>query len=260
MATYELAVSESSRLCAKLENIFVQMRHHLNQRGFASRHLALESVLNLMQVLDRPDIRARLVQALQVVQDYLGGLLGQQQVDSVRLRQIIVAFDEDLSYMHATNRLGNNLFNDALLMLLRSHINAHGQAAYQLSPICQLWQLQDAGLNFSCFQRWIEPLLPLERAVLRLMKFMREHYKSTVCEASNGFSKWDIPKDEPIFMVGISVPNGIVPAISSGQKLISVTFHTALWGDKQILEQYTGSVRFEWMVCSLSVPRRRSRL
>lgn len=260
MATYELAMSESARLCTKIENIFIQIRYYLTQRKFESRHLALVSVIDLMQVLDRPDVRARLIQLLQLIQDYLGSLIGKNPHEDHRIVKLMALFDEDFRRIYASsNRLGGELFDDALLMLLRSHLNIHGQAAYQLAPICQLWKEQDDGLLFSCFQRWIEPLLPLECMVLRIMRFMRENYQTSVCEVSNGFSKWDIPSDAPIFMVGVAVPNTILPAVSCGQKLVSVTFYTALWGQDQVLQRYEGPVRFEWMICSLPTTRRKLR-
>lgn len=258
MAVYELAMSESSRLCTKLEKTFQQVRSHLNKRGFESRHMALESVLDLMQVLDRPDVRARLVQTLQTILDYLHNISSSSGVHAQRVQILQSEFRHDLEFLHAsTTRLGSALFEDATLMLLRSHLNVHGQAAYQISSVCHLWKTQDDGLVFSCFQRWIEPVLPLERTVMRVMSFMREHYKTYPCEVDNGFSKWSLTKGESIFMVGIVVPNMIVPAVSSGQNLISVTFHTAQWGSESVLDRYEGIMRFEWMICSLPTVRRR---
>lgn len=257
MSTFELAVSESSRFCLKLENIFNNIRYYLNQRGSDSRHLSLEAVFDLMQVLDRPDARSRLVYLLKWILDYLDDLNDKKYIDSQRIKVLKESFLSDLEYVHAVaSRFGGNLFEDALLMQLRSYVSVHGQYAYHMSALCQAWKDQDDSLIFKMFQRWIEPLLPLERLITRIMRFMREHYKSHIIDADNGFAKWESSLSETIFMLAVVTPNHILPVASVGPKFISITFYIPSWGEDSVLSRYEGSVRFECMVSALLTNRR----
>lgn len=257
MSTFEIAVSESSRLCLKLESVFSGIRQHISMRGFEARHLALDSLLDLMQALSRPDVRMRLVHLLQGIDDYLTDLSFQEDVHQGRLWEMKESFRVELDYMRSlATRPGEELSNDALLVQLRAHLSSHGYSAYQMHPLCQLWREQDDGLALSCFQRWLEPLLPFERVVSKIMRFMREHYRSGIYEATDGSYRWELGKQEILFMIAFSVPKALMPQISSGGQLVSVNFHRVLWGKDQVMERHEGVVRFEAMLCRLFTTRR----
>ena len=117
MSTYELAMTESSRLCARLEYIFSQVRYHVSHKNIESRHLALESMIELLQVLDRPDVRTRLLYLVQGIYAYLSSMPSQE---SGRIEGICEAFQGDVHYLRSEpTRLGHSLAQDALLKQLQ---------------------------------------------------------------------------------------------------------------------------------------------
>ena len=253
MATFELAMTESSKLCARLEHVFLQIRTHIAQKGHAPRQLALESMIELLQVLDRPDVRTRLLYLVQGISEYFSAM---PSSEAFRFDALNADFALDMHYLRSEpTRLGHALAHDALLKQLRAYITMHGRSAYHLSPLCHLWQDLDEGTVIACFQRWFEPMLPLEACVMRIMKLMRLYYQSTVYDVPLGFAKWDIPKSMQIFFVGVSVADTLLPTVSAGQQMVSVTFYQALWGQSQVMERYEAPVRFEWMICMLPIRR-----
>lgn len=246
MPVVEFGMTESARLCMRLESILMAMRYHLRQRGTSSRQLALQALMELLEVLQRPDVRVRLLSVLQEMDRDTRRLASRYSGHPERLQRWLLSLEEDMAYLKNEKlRFGHLLQEDALLTALRAQVLSQGLASYRAHPLCQLWLESDEGLFQGIFQRWFEPFVRLESVVMRILQCMRSQYVSTRHETVQGLARWDLPSGHEQFILGIIFPSGVIPSVSFGKQSISLTFQRVHWGASAATEPCALEIRFE---------------
>ena len=86
---FEQPLNEHMRICLRLEQLVLQLEEHLANQSTRGSQMALMTLLRLIDVMDRPDLKSKLMQMLTQYSTSLGQLEKLPQVDNQRLQAIL---------------------------------------------------------------------------------------------------------------------------------------------------------------------------
>ena len=83
---FEQPLNEHLRICLRLEQLILQLHEYLANQSTRGSEIALITLLRLVEVMDRPDLKSKLMQMLTQYATSLGQLERFPEVDGQRLR------------------------------------------------------------------------------------------------------------------------------------------------------------------------------
>src|SRR3990167_10638131 len=96
--TYELPLNDAIRICLRLENLFRQFKKTVTSTTELSTKNAMNALLKILEVTDRPDIKSKLSQILTQYTNALVQLNRSAQVDTIRLQKTLKRLNEQTNY------------------------------------------------------------------------------------------------------------------------------------------------------------------
>ena len=121
--TYEQPVTEYTRLYLRLEFLFDQLEQTIGQTSVDSSKMAMDNILKLINVTDRPDIKSKLTQTLTQQASHLKQL---QKIPGVNEEAVEQLLDEISNHTHTLHknlsRIGDGIRKNEFLSQIRSTI------------------------------------------------------------------------------------------------------------------------------------------
>ena len=128
--TFEQPINEPVRLWLRLEHLFSQLDDNLPVETEWGSRVALSAILEIMNVIDRPDLKTKLTKALSQHSAKLAQLEKSPQVNREKLREVLNELD----------RLTETLFTmpGKIAQILRENdfLNAIRQYSYNPGGAC----------------------------------------------------------------------------------------------------------------------------
>ena len=62
--TYEQPLNDPMRICFRLESLFTKLQHHMSSEHAVDHQIAMQSLLEVINVIERPDLKSKLTQVL----------------------------------------------------------------------------------------------------------------------------------------------------------------------------------------------------
>jgi len=249
---FEQPLNEHMRACLRLEHLFSQIQQTIDQPSEWASRSCLHSLLKILNVVDRPDLKNKFTKALSDHASVLTQLERNPQVDSTKLRVFLDQLDALIDQLYAMNgKIGQCLGENDFLAGVRSHMNNPGGPCNFSIPSYQLWLNQPDHQRSQDLQRWHDEFAILEKAVQLLLQLTREFTKPNKHLAEGGFYQQALDSNSHGEMVRVIVPSSlnIFPEISVGRHRLSVRFYQ---GDLlQKPRQTSDAVQFVLMYSSL---------
>lgn len=225
--TYEQPLNEQMRINLRIEQLFRQLKHHLQGSGQQSSQLALETIVNIIELTDRPDLKTKLAQTLSQQMRNLAALEESPEVDHEKLQSLLHRLDCILDVLNHGGRkkIAESLRENALLKHIRQHSVQSGNAQLA-SPAYLLWLHQPEARRQQNLKQWLGELQILDDAVSNILQLLRHTANVQTVNASNTFYQQSLDTNLSCHMVRITVPvsHGIYPRTSIGKHRLSIRF------------------------------------
>jgi cell division protein ZapD len=224
---YEQPLNELVRVCLRLEMLFKQIDHQLIDMTEFGCRLSLTTLMHILQLLDRPDLKAKLTKELQYQSQQLHYLRQFDIVDQDKLEQVINELDKLSSYFIENNRkLGQSLRDIELINALRLHIHNPGGACNFDIPQFHQWLKQDKNIAHQIIMSWLDILSPIRSSVTHILSLIRENSKQQSKSAENGFYQELLDPQSNLKLVRIILDASVIsyPEISLGRHFLSIRF------------------------------------
>ncbi len=228
--TYEQPFSDQMRLNLRIEQLFKQLNHHLQRDEQQSDQLALETLISLLDLTERPDLKNKLSQSLSQQMNSLVQLEALPAVDQDKLQNLLHRLDcmVDVLNHGGRSKIADSLRQDPFLKSIRQHPTQvqHPGSAQLSSPAYLLWLHQSPELRRQDMQKWLEELRILEEAVSHILQLLRHRAVSHLVNANNTFYQQSLDSNLTCHMVRITVPvsYGIYPRVSISRNRLSIRF------------------------------------
>ncbi|HSW71651.1 MAG TPA: cell division protein ZapD, partial [Gammaproteobacteria bacterium] len=223
--TYEQPLSEIFRACLRLEYLFEQLDHQLKDSSYMGTRNIISVIINLLQLLDRPDLKTKLAKELSYQTTQLLRLENLPQTDQEKLHEVIAQLEElSRSFIDSSGKIGQNLRDIALLNNLRLHLMTPGGGLSFDFPIYNYWLSRSESERLETVQAWLNEFHHLRTAIHLLLRLVRESTPLQLKTATHGFYQELLDPQQNIRLIRVSINHQMdaYPEISVGRHFVSI--------------------------------------
>ena len=225
MILYEQPLNESLRICLRLECLFQRMLSY-SKANYTSPHSAIVTITELIDAVDRPDLKNKISKFLWDKLEYLKQIEEAPQVNEKGANTTIDKLKTFIDSLHCTTeKLGHDLRNNQFLATIKQKLIISGGTSSFSIPAYHLWLHYDNIDRKKDLDRWLDSFRELKAIVDLLLKLVRsDSFKETKI-ACAGFYQETLSENN-YQMIGISIPKTykVYPEISLGKHRLSIHF------------------------------------
>lgn len=226
--TFEQALNEQIRIYLRFEDLFSQLHHHLQQTHFYNNQLAMETIVKIATLADRPDLKSKLIQNLSQQRLKLTLLEQSSQVDQQKLQALLHKLDCLIDALHQSGRhkIAADIRENPLLQSVRQQLIHNTVGASSMSPAYLLWLHQPIAQRTQDLQEWTTALKLLEELVTITLHLLRQSATTQTVEAEQAFYQQALNPNVPCQIVRVTLPVSyhLYPDISIGRHRLSIRF------------------------------------
>jgi cell division protein ZapD len=224
---YEQPLNEVIRVCLRLELLFEQIDHQLGDTSTLGARNVVNMIINVLHLLDRPDLKAKLAKELGHHLASLQRYGNQPAIDTVKLNNIMSQLD-DLSriLIDSSGKIGHRLRDIELLNTLRLHLASPGGGCSFDIPLYHYWLEQDVESRQATIKDWLSDFAQIRSAVTLVLDLVRKSAKIENKNAVHGFHQELLDPQANLRLIRIGIENAIpaYPEMSVGRHFLSVRF------------------------------------
>lgn len=224
---YEQPLNELIRACLRIEQLFFQLDHQIKDTSTLGTRNVVAAIINMLQLLDRPDLKAKLAKELTHQMSVLLRLVNTPEIDQDKLQALLKQL-EDLTrcFIDSSKKIGQGLREIELLNNLRLHLASPGGGCSFDIPVYNYWLHRPEAERFNTLTSWITEFNTIRSAVTLILQLVREGSKSIKKTAEHGFYQELLDPQINLRMVRVFLPHDLAayPEISIGRHFLSVRF------------------------------------
>nr|VFK53416.1 MAG: cell division protein ZapD [Candidatus Kentron sp. TUN]VFK54398.1 MAG: cell division protein ZapD [Candidatus Kentron sp. TUN]VFK55478.1 MAG: cell division protein ZapD [Candidatus Kentron sp. TUN] len=225
---YEHPLNERMRAFLRLEHLFQRFEHQISHGDdvWFSR-VALESIIDVLTILGRVDLKAELLKELERQTATFEGLAYNPNVDADRLASILATTKNSLNILRSTDFLpGAELQQNVLLNAVRQRNSIPaGTCGFDL-PSFHFWLQDSPARRKNDLLAWYSTFDVVRESIFLCLRLLRESAVVTQEKAAGGFFQRTLEKDVPLQLVRVALPEGApwYPEISAGRHRFTIRF------------------------------------
>lgn len=225
MITYEQPLNELIRICLRLEHLFHLITYHTNRPEAEHSRCAITALLDVLSVVERPDIKTKLVKALSRHAERLTQLEHSKAVDQDKLAEILAQLDDLIDVMQSSpGRLAQSLKDNEFLAMVRTRLSIPaGDCDFNL-PCYQRWLAAPAEQRINDLMGWMEAYTHLRSATNFLLMLTRQSAAPTPMQIEGGFHQQTMDANVSWQLIRIALPHeaNVYPEFSVGRHRLSL--------------------------------------
>ena len=249
---FEQPLNERMRSFLRVDFLYNQASfHHQSPSHWGSR-AAVASLLDILAITTRADIRADVLKELERQVSLLNEFQSRPGVDQARLRTVVSNLLRLRADVLACGTAFLQPLKDSEFLAAIRHRSAipGGTCEFDL-PDYYFWLSQPAELRNETFAKWLSMLRPLCDAIAELLWLTRQSGRPRTEIAHGGVYHITFDRDAPVQLMRIALPadSSIFPEISGSHYRSSIRFVT--WsGPPNRPRQAEGDISFEITCCT----------
>jgi cell division protein ZapD len=224
---YELPLNERLRTLMRLEGLFEEIYHHLDGSNVWDTRSAIRGLINLLNALNRPDIKTELIKEMDRLNLSLGKFKSVPGVDTERLERT----QNDLSRISKalrglTAHIGHQLRQNELIASIKQReIIPGGPSTFDL-PCYGYWLNQNIEYRHQCIREWLQEFDLLREAVELVLQIVRESALPSDEVAESGTFQLILDSSVTYQLIRVVLPRSakVCAEISGGRHRFGVRF------------------------------------
>jgi len=248
--TFEQPLNEYIRICLRVEHLLNRVEASILGESEAESRTALEAMLEILNVIDRPDLKSKITQALGQHATALTQLEQKANVHHEKLQAILIELDQLIeSLYNLPDKIGQQLRTNSFLNSIRQYMANPGGASPFVTPAYYLWLQQPASVRIRDLLAWFSAFEQLKSAVKLLLQLTRGSSAPEPLVADQGFYQRPLDPKLTYHLVRVTVPRQlqVYPEISVGRHRLIVRFLELNVNDRGV--QRVGDIDFELTCC-----------
>lgn len=249
---YEQPLNERLRFFLRLEFLFQQARHSLHSESIWDTHNSVSSLLEILAVIARIDIKTETIKELERISATLNALTQKAGVNHGTLEQLLTTLAGFKSQLHAKEGpIAQDLKENELLKLLIQRGGIPGGLCDFDLPAYRYWLQQSREARSEDLKQWLSSLDSLRLSVELMLKLIRESTEASPQCADNGSFQQSLDAESPYQMIRIILPEGspYFAEVSAGKHRFTTRFMQACKGGRPL--QTSDTVNFYLCCCVL---------
>lgn len=252
MASYDYPFNERIRTLLRVEDLLAKLLYNVEAGHEYHHHCALLTMLQILDVVDRAELKLDLLQELDRQRMVMVMLKGNPAIAAKKLESILDDIDAAADALRAeTTKLGQTLRSNEWLMSIKQRAGIPGGVCEFDVPSYHYWLGLSEDRRKQDFQTWLKPLLPMQQAVGIILHILRGSGATTKLMATNGAYQQMLGGAKPAQMLRIEVADDLTcfPEVSANKYAINIRFNSL--GCAQKPQQCDQDVKFALTLCNL---------
>lgn len=254
MSSYEFPFNERIRTYLRLEDVFKKMLHHIQVGHEVNHHVALISLLQVLDLIDRGDLKVDLLQELERHKGQLCLLQHNPNIDQHALADTLNSLEQSAATLRADHqKLGQSLRDNDWLMSVKQRTSIPGGVCEFDLPSYRHWLYLDDGRRKADFQGWLTRLMPMYDAIRLILQLLRSSGQVLSLVAHNGAYQQQLSGHKPAQLMRIEMANDeCFPEISANKYAINIRFQRL-----DFVQRPKGcelDIPFKMIICNFSAP------
>jgi len=252
MSSYEFPFNERIRTFLRLEDLFSKILLNVEAGDQHNHHTALISLLQMLDIVDRADLKMDLVQELDRQRLTMQNLRGNPVIAEKVLDKILKEVGACSTALRADgSKFGQHLRENDWLMSIKQRTSIPGGVCQFDLPSYHHWLGLSSDRRKSDFDGWLARLMPMYDAIRTILRILRGSGASTKFTAHNGFYQQMLGGNKPAQMLIIKVDDSCpcFPEVSANKYAINVRFSSLDFVQKP--KQCEHDLEFSMTLCNL---------
>ena len=224
---FEQPLTERMRTFLRVEFLYEQARFHMDGAADFSSRATVASILEILSILGRGDVRAEVHKDLERHTERLGQYRQTPGVDAERLDRLLGNLEQRKTELTAAGSQFLHPIRDCDFLSAIKHRSAipGGTCSFDL-PDYNFWLNLPIHARRDQISTWLQTLAPLCDAVGDLLWFAREAGEATPCSAESGFYKTNLDRNMQLNLLQLRLArnHGVFPEVSAGKHRLTVRF------------------------------------
>ena len=227
MASYEFPFNERIRTLLRLEDLFSKVLLNIESDQASHHHNAVVSFFQLLDIIDRSDLKTDLVQDLDRQKMMLTSLLNNPQIAVEILQPILQKILDTSAKLRAINtRVGQPLRENEWLMSIKQRAIIPGGLCEFDLPSYHYWLDSPASQRQEDLKSWLAHVTPIYEALSIILNIVRGSGTPVQNVAIHGAFQQMLGGGKPAQMLQIKLSDDIhcYPEISANKYAINIRF------------------------------------
>lgn len=227
---YEQPLNELVRTCLRLEYLSGLLDYYLEIPKAGSAHAALATLLDILQILDRPDIKTKFIAEFRRYVENFQQFKDNPNVDN---RSLNLALDELHHLIELLQpkygKFAHEARDHCFIANVRQYFLTPGGTCNADLPQYHYWLNIAPDKQQTYLKRWLTELDEPYKAVRLLLKLARDSTRESKLVAENGFYQKTLAPERfcPLVRVGLERNSPVYPVMSLGRHRLVIHFYTA---------------------------------
>lgn len=248
---YEQPLNERIRTFLRLEMLFAQAQYHLKGGSIWASRAALGSLLEILGVFGRSDLKSEVLKELERHGSTLARLERNPDIDTQRLHQVLDEINSLSEQLHTSSgQVGQELKQSEFLNSIRQRNAIPGGTCDFDLPAYHYWLEQPAETRIRDLKNWLSTFNTIQNAIQLILRLTRDSATPSDEQAHNGFYQRSLDPAIPCQLVRVALPTGspYFAEISGGKHRFTVRF--LIQPDPAVRATHTESdVKFRLSCC-----------
>ena len=252
MAVYEFPFNERIRTLLRLEDLFSKVLLNINSEEPNHHHNAIVSFFQILDIIDRTDLKTDLLQELDRQKIVMASLVGNPNIATEVLQPILDKIIGTSAKLRAiSTKIGQPIRENEWLMSIKQRSVIPGGLCEFDLPAYHYWLLSSAIDRKEDLEKWIAHLTPIYDALSIILNIVRGSSQSISNIAVNGAFQQMLGGAKPAQMLQVKVADSLncYPEISANKYAINIRFIAMSRHEKPI--PCTDDVSFMLTLCNL---------
>ena len=250
---FEQPLNERVRSFLRFQFLFRRLDHHVNRSSAWDTHTALSTLLEIVNLTTRFDIKSEVMKELERQNTAFQQFVDEPSVDGQRLASIMTRQKELIDKLHGQKgQIAHLVKNNEFLSMVRQRAAASGSTCSMDLPIYQFWLNTPIEKRRAEIAAWVVPMQTVRAAVDLTLEAIRKSSAATEQLAANGFFQQNLNPARPLQMVKVSFRHvvDVYPEISAGKHRFTIRFLEHLSTAKRP-EQTKNDIAFLLTCCAI---------
>ncbi|MGQ0442154.1 MAG: cell division protein ZapD [Methylophilaceae bacterium] len=252
MSSYEFPFNERIRTLLRLEDLFKKVLLNVEAGQQHNHHCALMLLLQMLDMVERADIKVDIVHELDRQRIAMHNLRGNPNISEDVLNTTIKEIETCASALRNDNaKIGQALRENEWLMSIKQRASIPGGVCQFDLPSYHHWLNLDESRRTSDFNTWLARIMPMYEAIKVILHILRGSGVTTRYTAHNGFYQQMLGGSKPAQMLKIEVLDDCpcFPEVSANKYAINVRFNGMDFVQKP--KQCDHDIDFSMTLCNL---------
>jgi cell division protein ZapD len=225
---YEQPVNELIRVFLRLEQLFQKIDRELEQASDQRCVELIQTLVNTLNILDRPDLKSKITQELHRYISVFNRLTQSPDISQDTLKTTLTELNALLHYFSSLQgKMGQPLREKEFFSILRLKCNTPAAECSFDTPAYFCWLQQPYDSRLQQIKHWATAFDETKQVVRLLLKMIRHSAEPTNKNAEQGFYFESLNTQVPTQLIRVSVDASLklYPEISVGKHRLNIRFY-----------------------------------